>query len=682
MRWLFNEFMFDSNTRLLTIDDEVVLLEPKVAQLLAYFCENQQQDINRDQLLTHVWNNQIVTENAINRVVGLLRKVLRDEHKIKHTIATVPKVGYRFIANAAQLPDNLSLNKDQELPQEKDHQGQRNKGDFLKRHVSKILIVVIVLLVTLSAWHKQNKHVITNPNVEPVTRLSANQYDAQYANSTQRLIYSSHRNKFQTLFLTSLQQIAPQGISQPGGHATKGRWAHDDSSLVYLFKNKENCEFHQVDFINRQPQPPRVIYQCPANTVTDFAISHDNQTLYFVKQAAPFSPYALHALNIADGQLTKTPQPTAVGKGNHQFDLSANGQEILLLSDQQAGKTSFYRLNIASEHFQKLLTLDYFVDSAIWGHQPNSIVHQGPHPSSTLMVTLLNNSNEHLTTQTLVSDTRRINNVTRINNQKDYAFSSYIYNNDITLNDHNSAVINSSVTDFLPALSPDGSQLAFISKRSGDSKVWLYHLTSKLMTTFKPLAKGRRYLSLQWSFDGKRLLANTSNELVIFDVASTTIEKNIPLSIPAYNATWVANDAIAYSHKQQEGWQLNYYNISTNLLSQEDPQWAFVLSSPSQQLFFNQDLKPFHHKETQLTALPCRFSIIRSKLTAQLDNNDLYCQSNQKSSELVKVENLKVIQRNVQKIPSMGFIDFSVVNNQQALTKLTDSSSDIMRTRF
>jgi len=675
MRWLFNEFTFDSNTRLLTIDDEALLLEPKVAQLLTYLLDNQQQNISRDQLLNHVWNNQIVTENAINRVVGLLRKAVRDENKIKHTIVTVPKIGYRFIAHTTRLQESSPV--EQETTSSLVSKPPKISLMF-KRHFNKILIIVIATIVTLSAWKKQNSPIITNPHIEPVTRLSANQYDAQYAHEQDRLLYSSSHNKFQTLFLTPLPQIEPQIISKKDGHATHGRWSHDDSTLIYLYKNNKSCEFHQVDFINKKPQQPRIIYQCPLNTVTDFAISHDNQTLYFVQKETPFAPYQLFSLHISDGIVTKLPQPKALGKGNHQLDLSANGQDLLLLSDQLTGKTSFFQLDLKAMSYRKILSLDYFVNNAIWGHQPNSIIHLGPHPSSQLMINLLDDSDSKM----LVSDTRRINSVTRIENEKDYAFSSYIDNNDIILSDYASTALNSSVTDFLPALSPSGDQLAFISKRSGMSKVWLYHLTSQTLVPFDSPAKGRRYLSLQWSQDNTQLLANTSNELIIFDAKQGLISKIIPLELPAFNAIWMNNSQVAFSHYEAKKWQLYYHDLDTNKTTKEEEKWAFALSSAEQKLFFTQDMQAHKNKQTKLTTLPCRFSMVRRKLTAQLDAKDLYCQSNTKSNELVKVENLTTIHRNMHKIGSMGFIDFSVSNGQQALTKPKSTSSDIMRTRY
>ena len=61
--------VFDADKRTLLVDQETVILEPKAAALLAYFCQNPNKHISRDELIEQVWHGQIVSDNAINRVV-------------------------------------------------------------------------------------------------------------------------------------------------------------------------------------------------------------------------------------------------------------------------------------------------------------------------------------------------------------------------------------------------------------------------------------------------------------------------------------------------------------------------------------------------------------------------------------------------------------------------------------
>ena len=107
MRWRIAEFEFDENTRQLFGAGGDVVLEPKAAALLSYFCQHPGRDIDRDELLQAVWYGQTVSDNSINRVVVLLRKALGDDDKSRRYIATIPKLGYRMIADVAPVDESV-----------------------------------------------------------------------------------------------------------------------------------------------------------------------------------------------------------------------------------------------------------------------------------------------------------------------------------------------------------------------------------------------------------------------------------------------------------------------------------------------------------------------------------------------------------------------------------------------
>lgn len=670
MRWKFNEFIFDTKTRLLLSNNKEQLLEPKTAQLLNYLCQNAQQDVSRDQLIDAVWQNQVVTDNAINRVIGLLRKALGDEAKVKRFIVTVPKVGYQFIANPTII-DNTAVTQSANVT------SNNNSSPSFRNLILVITIFILILGVAIISTIGQRPQTIATANITPITRLANNQFDAQYATDADRYVYSSKFKQHRRLFLANSPREKIQIISQEGGHATLGRWSKKDEFIIYLFRNKTQCEIHQVDFINQQPQLPRVIYQCPLNSIKDIAIGHNN-TLFFTKRDSQFSPYNIQELNIVTGHIKRVNQPHATGKGNHHLDLSDDGKRLLILSDERPGTTSFYQLELQTNKLSLLTTLEYFVNKAIWAHQPNAIVHQGPHPSSQLLITDLDNGQ----TINLLSDSRRIGDITRINNEKDYAFSSYLFNNDIVINKKEPNLLNSSVTDFLPTLNHSGEYLAFVSKRSGKSDIWIADLTTQQIIAIPTPLIGRRYLSLSWSPTNKYLLANTSNELLVIEASKQTIIQTIPLVLPAYNATWTVEGQISYSQFIHERWQLFHHTLSQKSAQKGNKKWAFSLSSTEKTLFFDHDYNAFTSQGSAVPTSLCRFEIIRRKLTAQFNGSDLYCRSRDKNNELIRVAGLKIVQRHVHKIASMGFVDFSVAKDTQAITKLKSSTSDIMRTNF
>ena len=73
-------------------------LEPKTLRLLLFLIENRGRLIEKQEILDAVWNGTNVTENALTREIGKLRKSLGDDPKTPKYIETVHTRGYRFIA--------------------------------------------------------------------------------------------------------------------------------------------------------------------------------------------------------------------------------------------------------------------------------------------------------------------------------------------------------------------------------------------------------------------------------------------------------------------------------------------------------------------------------------------------------------------------------------------------------
>lgn len=81
--------------------EQVISLEPKTLKLLLFLIENRGRLIEKEELLDAVWSGTYVTENALTREIGKLRKSLGDDPKAPKYIETVHTRGYRFIAELA-----------------------------------------------------------------------------------------------------------------------------------------------------------------------------------------------------------------------------------------------------------------------------------------------------------------------------------------------------------------------------------------------------------------------------------------------------------------------------------------------------------------------------------------------------------------------------------------------------
>lgn len=76
-----------------------VQLEPKVMDVLCALLERRGMVVSREDLISRVWKLEFGSDESITRAISLLRRAFRDADGDREYIETVPKRGYRIIAD-------------------------------------------------------------------------------------------------------------------------------------------------------------------------------------------------------------------------------------------------------------------------------------------------------------------------------------------------------------------------------------------------------------------------------------------------------------------------------------------------------------------------------------------------------------------------------------------------------
>lgn len=96
----FGPFRLDVERGRLTRSGEVVLLPPKAISLLLVLLKHQGQVVEKETILETVWPDTVVEDSNLTQTIHLLRKALCKNGVLEPRIETLPKIGYRLIANA------------------------------------------------------------------------------------------------------------------------------------------------------------------------------------------------------------------------------------------------------------------------------------------------------------------------------------------------------------------------------------------------------------------------------------------------------------------------------------------------------------------------------------------------------------------------------------------------------
>lgn len=92
--------------------DDHVEIEPKVMEVLLHLAERPDEVHTRRELLDTVWPGVVVGDEALTRAIYELRKALADDSRHPRYVETIPKIGYRLVAEVrpagpAGDPDDL-----------------------------------------------------------------------------------------------------------------------------------------------------------------------------------------------------------------------------------------------------------------------------------------------------------------------------------------------------------------------------------------------------------------------------------------------------------------------------------------------------------------------------------------------------------------------------------------------
>jgi len=99
----FGDFRLDPSRQQLTCDGLVVPLKARAFELLVYFAAHPGELLDKAALMRAIWPNVVVEENNLSQHLSALRQALGRGVEDRQFIVTVPRRGYRFVAEVRQV---------------------------------------------------------------------------------------------------------------------------------------------------------------------------------------------------------------------------------------------------------------------------------------------------------------------------------------------------------------------------------------------------------------------------------------------------------------------------------------------------------------------------------------------------------------------------------------------------
>ncbi|MBR0825208.1 winged helix-turn-helix domain-containing protein [Bradyrhizobium manausense] len=117
MRYLFDEYAFDTDRRELRRGTNVVSIAPQVFDLLDYLIRNRERVVSKDDLINTIWNGRSVSDAALTTRLNAVRSAIGDSGEEQRLIKTLPRKGFRFVGQVREAREAAGMNSGEAAPE-------------------------------------------------------------------------------------------------------------------------------------------------------------------------------------------------------------------------------------------------------------------------------------------------------------------------------------------------------------------------------------------------------------------------------------------------------------------------------------------------------------------------------------------------------------------------------------
>lgn len=717
----FGEYILDiEHSRLLNAsDNSEILIEPKTFELLRLFIERPNAVISRQDILEKLWVGSVVTDNAINKLIGNLRKLLGDNAKKPNYIQTVPKRGYRLVCNVETLKNTGPSQRDSNLINN-ENTPKVALPVFLsvkwKAYIGISLVVIFIVALSLFSIHTPNYDSSSNSRYSvALTRDQGAEFSPTMHPDNTHLYYLKE-NEEQTRFELWLKNI---GTSVTKQAKIKGNISQiisviegakaNQTIIFYLDESKSNCGVYQA-FLpapteqNQVSQATKKLFDCSDKRVKDIDYHVDKNAFYYAAQPKNYWPNQIYAFDVETKEHKIVTQSQPKGWGHHSLDISPNGEKLLVMSTGSDYKTQLLSINLSDNNITKGIKFEKPVYEAIWHHDSEQVYYFASPSAQRIIKSDINGENA---SEVISVSEKILPKLSRLTDGKNILFSTENknYNNRwlVSLN-NNPPIDNSSILDIYPALFHKSDQYLFVSNRSGRMQLYIANNQNKKARIVTNLlnAHSLKYVSI--SQDDKQILLNVDNKVYQIPINElnqhqllTTFKQEHLLyesKNPIIALDWLTSQSAAITTVINGEPELIVVQPSNKKTLRLDGRWAYGLKDtehPEILYFIEQQSNVLYQSSyssiennaftRQLRFINTQVSLPTDFYHVKIDSNNLYYVSTENEKEYLYIVPLHKKYES-SKLQLNNFSSYDVSDSRMIVSDADSIEGDVHRTMY
>ncbi|MGH9843506.1 MAG: winged helix-turn-helix domain-containing protein, partial [Blastocatellia bacterium] len=255
----FGPFRLDAGERRLLRDGESVTLTPKAFDLLLVLVERQGHLLAKEELFQAVWPDSFVEESNLSSNIALIRRALGDGENGLKFIETVPKRGYRFVAEvreASLASDDASIPEKAESHADPTPLASAPPASRWGRPVVFLAAGVIVVLVVWAGWRIAIRPSTTlpPPRVVPFTSFSGNECCPSFSPDGNQIAFAWNREKGdnEDIYVKLIDAGSPLQLTTNPARDTTLAWSPDGRHIAFIRSSNDEKGIYLVPALGGQ----------------------------------------------------------------------------------------------------------------------------------------------------------------------------------------------------------------------------------------------------------------------------------------------------------------------------------------------------------------------------------------------------------------------------------------------
>lgn len=559
-----NAWQIDCQRNLAWLGDKKVLVEPKAMMVLQYLASRPGETVSRQVLFDEFWPKQVVTEDALNRVMSTLRRLFKDNASNPEYIATIRKVGYKLVADVTVLS---ALNTEQQTTLQNEPlliQATAANEERQAIGVMRWLTYLVIASVLILGWRyfQDDKQPQASVNIQRLTHDNAiNIMPAQSHQGDSFVYIAAEQGAVDQLMLREKGQTFPTRLGDDSSYSYPV-FSPNDTQIAAIAQ-QPNQEFSIEIFTAENQQSQTLI---PLEAVSHGLSWHPaGKTLAY---SQPTSPNSNHSIQLWDLEKHQATPLVEAMQGAHDTQpiFSPSGDRLIFQRQIAFKEHAIFSSDLAgnshkiSHYFSNILGVSWLNDEQLLISLDNGLFTLSLSGEIAPW-----NSTELVSAQDISYHPQR---ASSLFSKRSRRHQNQIY--DFTSQPNRFALTRSDADDYAANISPDTKHFAFVSDRSGQKSLWL-----RSGDQLAPIegSEFNQIFDLSWSPDSSHFSAVVKDQgrygLFIYSTASAKQQVHWQSTYAINGIGWKTDQTLLYSQLSRDNKQIEWQLKSLNMLNNE-----------------------------------------------------------------------------------------------------------------